>query len=209
MRTGLVALSLAGALASARFADAAPTAFAPEARTGAYARGAVGMAYGGWRISSGRFSGLAWGEAVQGSAAVGWAFIDGLAFAAEARGFFQGGSASAGWTWSAPEVLVVGGVVDYFPHPTGSLHVELGFGAMRGQLSGPDITELVSDNTRGVDEFERLSGVFAHGGVGWAWPLSGKLQLGPAFGLYRGRASNGGANFDLYGGSLELALTWR
>ncbi len=194
MRRGVV-LALALALSTALGSHARAQ------RRGLWARAMTGAGLGSDRVMDRSFSASLTGVGVDETLALGFAPIEGLALGVEGRLLFHQGNT----VWPTPRagvrnpaLLVLGGVVDYYPMPHEATHIVLGLGVLEAGLQ----------QVYAPVGFDSMSGVFGHAGIGWTWRAWRGIELGPLLDFYRGRATQGTARLEIYGGALALQAAW-
>lgn len=216
----LSASALAVALcALARAASAAPPD-SPRPRKGLYLHAAMGPALIGGNVSySGQmktggisreysyadgFSGL--GADV--NLAAGWAPLDGLAIALEGRAILQvtGSARLPHATLSYLSLQSLGGLVDYYPAPTGPFHVDLGAAYAQSEYASVEDAVLVPGSV--VVHADDMSGVLGHAGVGYDWRAKTGFQFGPVLDVWTTRLTSAEGRTSVQGVSLTISAGW-
>lgn len=190
----------AAALLAALAVSAPAIARARGPRTGWYVSASMDVGGGVSRESAGRASNSYASLGLGLDGAIGYAPVDGLALAGEARLLLQGDVVSR----------TLGGLADWYPEPAGPWHVELGFGQFAGTALRAYSQNVAGGSTAGDPiQLSGVSGVLGHAGVGYAFRAAPDVAFSPVFDVYRVRATNArDASYDAYGASIELTLTW-
>ncbi len=213
------ALSLAAVCAIPRAARAAPPGDTSP-RRGLYLHAAMGPDVMGGKVSYSGQVGVAEpsrvysyqagfsGVGAEVDLAAGWAPLDGLAIALEGRGILQmtGEAKFAHSTLSYLSLQSYGGLVDYYPFPTGPIHVELGAGYAINEYESEEDTNLAPGTI--VVHSDDMTGVLGHTGVGYEWRAKTGFQVGPLLDVWVTRLASKEGRTTARGLTLMISAGW-
>ncbi len=203
-----------------RAARAAPPGHTAQPRRGLYLHAAMGPDVMGGKVSYGGTVSLAGsprpysyqahfsGVGANVKLAAGWAFIDGLAIAAEVRDVLQmtGSAKLPHTTLSYLSLQSLGGLVDYYPYPAGPFHVALGLAYARDEYASEEEARLSPGEI--VVHADDMNGVLGHASVGYEWRAKTGFQVGPLLDVRVTRLASKEGRTNARGASLMISAGW-
>lgn len=193
-----------------------------DARTGGYFRAALGAAYGEghvrYRDASAptddapsrplSFTAPFGRSAITADLAAGFAPARGFVLAAEYGLLAQDlGEARFPYTTLGTLLLThVGPLIDWYPSPSGPVHLELGVAYAWAVFSGDESGVANEENVVHLDDLNRSRGLFGHVGCGYVVRYGG-FDVGPMLRTYGARLSSPHGETQTVGIGLWLSAT--